>query len=301
MKTQQLQHYVRLAQVLNYTKAAEQLYITQSTLSYSIAGLEQELGFPLFERHSKQPVKLTAYGEAFLPYAESMLQLLEKGKSTVSQMMNPYSGCIQLGHIHSLSYDFIPKILEDFYMDAKNLEITFRFLQQSQDGLVASLMKGDIDMAFAAASDHPNIDSIPVFSQKLFAIFPDNHPLFSRNYIDLSELRDEPLITLGEGNNIRAFIEEQFASIHIKPNIVCEAGECTALPALVSNHVGIAIMPFGPHIRSCHVRAVPFGSGPLMERTMYLLWVKDRYIPPVSNNFKEFIRSHCQTGKLYQA
>lgn len=301
MKTQQLEHFIKLAQVLNYTKAAEQLYITQSTLSYSIAGLEQELGFPLFERHSKQPVKLTIYGETFLPYAKSVLQLLEQGKNTVAQMMNPYSGCIQLGHIHSLSYDFIPRILEDFYMDRKNLEITFQFLQQSQNGLMESLMKGDIDLAFAADTDHPNIDGIPVFSQKLFAIVPDDHPLFSRNYIDLGELGEEPLITLRTGNNIRSFIEAQFESIQIHPNIVCEAGECTALPAMVSNHMGIAIMPFGPHIRSCHVRAIPFGSGPIMERMMHLLWVKDRYLPPVSVNFKEFIRSNCRTGRLYEA
>lgn len=300
MKTQQLEHFIKLAQVLNYTKAAEQLYITQSTLSYSISGLEQELGFPLFERHSKQPVRLTPYGNTFLPCAESVLRQLEQGKNSVAQMMNPYSGIIQLGHIHSLSYDFIPKILEDFYMDKKNLEVTFQFLQQSHEGLMESLMKGDIDLAFTADTDHPNIESIPVFSQKLYAIVPDDHPLFTRNYIDLSELSNEPLITLRPGNNIRAFIEQQFASIQICPNIVCEAGECTALPAMVSNHAGIAIMPFGPHIRSCHVRAIPFGSGPIMERMMHLLWVKDRYLPPVSMHFKEFIRNNCRTGKLYE-
>ena len=300
MKTQQLEHFVKLAQVLNYTKAAEQLYITQSTLSYSISSLEQELGFPLFERHSKQPVKLTPYGEAFLPCAGSVLQTLEQGKNSVAQMMNPYSGCIQLGHIHSLSYDFIPKILEDFYMDRKNLEITFQFLQQSQEGLMESLMKGEIDLAFAAGTDHPNIESVPVFSQKLFAVVPDDHPLFSRNYIDLSELSTEPVITLRPGNNIRSFIEKQFESIDVRPNIVCEVGECTALPAMVSNHAGIAIMPFGPHVRSCHVRAIPFGSGPIMERMMHLLWVKDRYLPPVAVHFKKFVQKHCQTGALYE-
>lgn len=78
MNISQLQYFCKLAELQHYTKAAEQLYITQPTLSNSIARLEEELGVPLFEKSGRN-VRLTKYGKEFNKYATKALNALHEG------------------------------------------------------------------------------------------------------------------------------------------------------------------------------------------------------------------------------
>lgn len=93
----QLQYFQTLAHVLHYTQAAAELHIAQPSLSYSIKELEKELGVKLFEKDSRH-IKLTIYGEQFLPYAERILSMLDEGVNVLHQMAGSAQQIIRLGY-----------------------------------------------------------------------------------------------------------------------------------------------------------------------------------------------------------
>ena len=110
----QLLYFETLARVLHYTRAAEELHISQPSLSYSIAELEKELGVSLFKRE-KRKIALTPYGERFLPYVKKTMALLEEGKATLRQMKDKAPMNIRLGYFHSISASLVPPIVKALY------------------------------------------------------------------------------------------------------------------------------------------------------------------------------------------
>lgn len=122
MKIQQLRCFLEVADTLNFTKAAENLYITQPSLSNAIKQLEDELGAPLFIREKYKPVVITPYGEAFLPHAEAVFRALHTGKETIRSMLDQKGGTVDIAYIFHNGYYVVKKIINDFY--ESNLDST---------------------------------------------------------------------------------------------------------------------------------------------------------------------------------
>ena len=96
MELRQLQYFVKAAEMLHFTEAANELYVTQSTLSQQIKQLEQELGVLLFDRIGKQ-VQLTEAGHVFLIHARRILSEVNKGKQALADMSNVIGGELHIG------------------------------------------------------------------------------------------------------------------------------------------------------------------------------------------------------------
>ena len=124
----QLQYFKTLAHVLHYTQAAAELHIAQPSLSYSIKELEKELGVKLFEKDSRH-VRLTIYGEQFLPYAERALGMIDEGVSVLQQMAGSAQQIVRLGYFHSISASLIPSVMLGNYGQDKNRNIRFQFTE----------------------------------------------------------------------------------------------------------------------------------------------------------------------------
>ena len=114
----QLQYFKTLARVLHYTHAAAELHIAQPSLSYSIKELEKELGVKLFEKDSRH-VRLTGYGEQFLPYAEQALAMIDEGVGVLRQMAGSAQQIVRLGYFHSISASLIPSVMMGIYNQEK--------------------------------------------------------------------------------------------------------------------------------------------------------------------------------------
>lgn len=108
MNLSHLQYFRELAQVQHYTKAAHNLFISQPTLSHSIASLEDELGVKLFEKNGRT-VKLTDDGALFAQYVERSLDALEDGIGELEKRKGRLSGTVRLGAIHSVRSAFLPE------------------------------------------------------------------------------------------------------------------------------------------------------------------------------------------------
>ena len=117
MNLQQLYYFRKLAEVQHYTEAAKALYITQPSLSDSIASLEHELSVSLFQKKGRG-VQLTKYGQEFYEYVNQALGILEHGIAAVREKSDSVTGTIDIGCIPTLLGDFLPNAL-DLYRDPK--------------------------------------------------------------------------------------------------------------------------------------------------------------------------------------
>lgn len=288
MTLQQLRYFCVMSNVLHYTRAAEQLYISQPSLSYALSELEKELGVPLFEKR-KRKTHLSQYGEAFLPYAKSALDTLAQGQSKILKMSSPLDGNINFGYIYSASSE-LPEFVESFRIQEDAQSVSFFFQQSTMDVLMDRLLNGTLDLLLAVKPDIAQVDYLPIYKQELFLIvFPD-HPLASKEFVTLDDIKDEKFILVSQKNILRRQLQEQFVDAKFVPQILFEIDECNSIAAFVNAHVGITIMPRTPLMQNYDLRMIPFADGGLY-RDICLLWDKDRKPMPSVQRFIDFARN----------
>ncbi|MCK9217955.1 MAG: LysR family transcriptional regulator [Firmicutes bacterium] len=272
MTLQQLRYFVKIADTLHYTRAAEELNISQPSLSYAITQLSKELDVPLFKKDGIK-VYLTEYGEAFLPYAESALNILNQGEIQLSKMLNPSKGNINLGYIYTVSFDAIPHLIESFYNFLGNRNINFNFQVNMTNLLIKKLTQGHLDVVMAPHTEISNeyIKSIPVFVQELYLIVYKDHPLAGHTTVTGNDIRNEKFIMIKKESDLYVQTVSYFKKNSIIPNVFFEVDECNSMASFVGAKLGIAIMPKIPSLESYKVTAIPF-KGNALNRTISIYW-----------------------------
>jgi len=279
-----------MADVLHYTKAANHLYISQPSLSYSISELEKELGVPLFERKENK-TQLTHYGKELLPYARIALDKIEAIKVKAYELIDPSLGTVNLGNIYSISFDFIPKVLEAFYSEKENGNITVSCVQAVNQSLTDKLMEGTLDLIISGQAMGSELHSQLLFTQELKLVVPANHRLADRIEARLEDVKNEGLISLGTSSNISGHIASCFRARGLEPKFVLSVAECSAMGAFITSNMGVAIAPIVPSFQSNFVKIIPFveEDQKLLGRDIFLHWPKNRYLPPAVQRLRTFI------------
>ena len=295
---QQLKCFVKMAEVMHYTKAAEQLHVSQPSLSYSISELEKELGLTLFERR-KNTTFMTQYGVELLPYARDVLDKVEAVRMKSYELIDSSRGTINLGNIYSISFDFVPRILERFYTNKENCHITVNFLQGVTSILTDKLMDGSLDLIFSGESENSSLQRVHIFTQELKLVLPANHALAAHTEVALEDVQGEGLISLGEGSNISNHIAQCFRGRGLHANFVLSVAECSAMGAFISSNMAVAIAPIVPSFNSNNVRIIPFvqADRELLGRKIYLQWPKDRLLSPITRKFRDFVLHEFSTNR----
>lgn len=291
MTLQQLKYFIEMSKTLHYTRAAENLNISQPSLSYSINQLSVELGAPLFNVSGKK-VNITTIGEAFLPYAESALSILEQGEQQIQRMLTETGGNISLGYIYSVSFDVIPKLIDDFYLHRGDRNIHFILQVNMTDSLIDQLIENKVDALVAPLPEVANdaIESIPIFRQTLYLMVYNDHPLANRQSVSIKDLSDEKMIMMNKKTNLYMITEAMFKKQNIIPETEFIVDECNSMAAFISANLGIGIMPKVPALDNFKVVALPF-SDPGITRTINLLWNRQANHSPAVRSFIEFYQA----------
>jgi DNA-binding transcriptional LysR family regulator len=216
MTSFQIQCFLNVAKYLNFTEAANQLYIAQSSLSRNISNLEDELGLKLFFRTRKY-VRLTPGGAVL--YKE-FTRIHSEVEAAVHQARNVevgHTGVLRLGMIESqMSNNFLPEVLE--HLRNKHPLIRVNIQSDNFKGLREKIIQNEIDIALTMhfhLQDFPQDKIVSQFfrSSNTVITLPKNHPLADRESLSLSELTDMPLIaispdiSLGAYNNLMKLFE----------------------------------------------------------------------------------------------
>lgn len=293
MEWHQLEYFQKVAGLQHITKAAGELSISQPALSRSIVRLEEELGFPLFERKGKNIV-LNRYGEIFLRHVECALQEIAKGKKEVQDLLDPDFGTVSIAFIHSMGSNIIPQLVGKFR--EKHPSIEFKLSQDASNFLLEQLENGEIDLCLCSPGiKKEGIGWAPLFKEELFIAVHSGHKLRGRSSILLEEIAEEPIITVKKDYGLRILAEQYFGAAGFKPKIAFEGEEIWTLAGLVEARLGVALIPHIKGLDEANICFLPI-AGQECHRIIEMAWVKNRYMSPAVRKFKNFVIQSYSDG-----
>ena len=243
MELRQLEYFVAVAEEANFTRAAERIHVAQPAVSAQIQRLERELGQPLLDR-SRRAVRLTAAGEAALPYARAALAAVADMHVAVDELTQLVRGTVTIGTVTSHSVD-IPSLLADFHAEHPNVEITLG--TDSSDALIEKVRTGRLDAAIVSVGpdERPEGLDVEVVTDEAIARrgMPDRRA---------REAEDHPAGRPGATGRSSRCPSGRASGISstppapepgVTPRIAFEASTPLALADLAERGLGVAIVP----------------------------------------------------------
>ena len=286
MELTQLEYFVALARVKNFTKAAGEVALSQPALSRSIANLEKELGAPLFDRIGKT-IRLTKYGEIFLEYATRALKEVETGKEEVLHMLDPNYGCVSLGFIYSLDINITPKLVSGFKELYPNVQ--FELYQSYLADLRSKLSQGAVDLCISPRfTGDVSLGWQFLFEEVLYVAVSKNHKFADLKQIRLVDTLDEPFITYKSHHGLRAITDQLFAKIEANPKISFEGEEIMTISGLVNANLGISLIPKTAPLELLDIVFIPV-SYPKCSRRLGISWNIQKNSSPIVEKFKTYM------------
>lgn len=286
----QLKYFETLARILHYTKASQELNISQPSLSYAMNELELELGAKLFHRENRR-VELTVYGERFLPYVRQALSTIAEGTRTVRRLSNGEPETVRLGYVHSVATSLVPAIINDLYLQNEENRLSFTFSEGGSRQVYEALKNGEVDLAICPSRDE-GMESIPILRQSIYLAVAADHPLAGRQEVALDEIIREPQIMLDKNSNLRGTLDKLFAKRDVVPRIAFEVRECNTALQYVALHFGVSVLPYVPAMDDERISVVPlFEDGAEMTRNVYLSWLRGRQLPGAAEKVVDFIEA----------
>jgi DNA-binding transcriptional LysR family regulator len=226
-------------------RAAEALQVTQPALSRTIRRLEQQVGAPLFERHSKG-MQLTDIGRALLPHSTLLEREGERAAEEIKAMLGLDKGTIRVGAVGSIACMVLPLAIGRTCEKWPNLQV--RMIEGVWDRLADALLSHEIDLALSTATEDVDEEIVAVkdcrWEDTSFVVAGENHPLRKMNKVTLSDTLGERWVSLPKGTDPFAHVRKVFARFGLGlPNIVVETRSVTALKGLVGQCGFLGWMP----------------------------------------------------------
>ncbi len=238
MNVQKYMSFVKTAEYGSFTKAAELLNYSQSSVSRMISDLEQAWNVALLDR-SAGGVKLTSDGMKLLPYAKSVVAEFEKLRMEVDELNGLRSGLIRIGTFSSVATHWLPNIIKEFQKAYPNIE--YELLLGDYTEIEEWVSEGRVDCGFLRLPTRPELETIFLERDKLMAVLPENHRLADCGKFPVAALCDDPFMLLEKG--AKAEVSEIFERCGLTPNVHFTTWDDYAIMSMVESGLGISILP----------------------------------------------------------
>ncbi|WP_338754392.1 LysR family transcriptional regulator [Bacillus sp. FJAT-52991] len=295
MDFRKLQYFVVTAQEQSISKAAILLHISQPSLSHSIKKLEEELKFSLFERTAKG-IELTEPGKRFYNRAREILQHVHNVEMEIEEIQQMGEGKLSIGLIESVR-NWLPKMVADYTKQHPKLKVELKEML-SPDSIIQALNR--LDIHFVISNHKIKSDLIHVqelYSEPLVVAMHKNHPLANYQHLYLEDLATEAFIVSTHGLQTRENLIQMFQRHNLSLKIQFEIERFEMACRLIEYNVGIALLPINS-IKSYRSDDIIYKSiqDEAIFRTIYLLTVKNRYLPPVVEEFIQLLLTQENDG-----
>jgi DNA-binding transcriptional LysR family regulator len=234
MTEAQLRAFVTVAETGSFADAARQLHMTQSGVSRAVATLENELGGVLLHRGPGR-TRLTALGEPALTRSRTILRETAEMRQGIDGVAR---GRVRLGSMPSVSATLLPPLLSR--LEQRHPAVEVAIVDGHDDELVDWVRDGIVDIA-VVAGEHTGLEQQLLFRDEFLAVLPRTHPLAAAPTVSRAAFADLPFILTRAGCERRVL--ELLASSGIRPSVAHEVSEPSAILAMVSEGIGVSIMP----------------------------------------------------------
>ncbi len=276
-----MNRYIALQKIIelgSFTKAAESLGYTQSSISQMIASLENELSIKLLIR-SRHGVKLTIEGTELYPFIERTILQYRAMQEKVNEIKGLETGIIRVGTFSSITCHWMPQLIKGFQQRYPNVQ--FLFHQGDYTSIQEWIKTGAVDFGFVTPPAVTDLETIIMKDGEMLAILPKNHPLADRTSIRVGEISGDPYILMEEGHFSEPL--NAFEAAGLKPNIKYTIHDDYAVMTMVEAGLGVSILAELVLQRTnFDIAKIPLD--PPIYRTLAIAY-KDRHSLPVASQY----------------
>jgi DNA-binding transcriptional LysR family regulator len=283
-----LQIFEAIAQHGSFTRAAEELFLTQPTVSQQMKQLTKAIGVPLYEQIGKR-IYLTDAGKAVLEVGRDISQRFNDLEMTLANIKGLKQGNLKLAAITTAKY-FVPRILGTFRQRYPGISISLQIANRQQ--ILDRLADNLDDLYFIGQPPEDlEINLRHFLDNPLVVIAPRNHPLAQEKLISLERLAEEPLIMRESGSGTRMAVEGFFAENRLKMRVEMEIGSNEAIKQAIVGGLGLSIL-------SRHSLALEGPQGPLVvldvegfpiQKHWYVIYPRSKQLSIVAQTFLDYL------------
>ncbi|MDR0769875.1 MAG: LysR family transcriptional regulator [Burkholderiales bacterium] len=256
--------FVAVTEHGSFSRAAEQLHLTQSAVSKRISTLEDLLGVTLFDRLGRTVV-LTEAGRVLLPRAQQLLRDIGDSRRALANLSGQVSGTLSIATSHHIGLHRLPPVLREFIEAWPQVKLDLRFM--ASEAACDAVLQGDIELAIITL---PLKCPLPLLAEPLWtdvlrvAVAP-RHPLAMRKKITPFMLVEHPAILPESGTFTRTLIEHAFEPLQLQPHVVLSTNYLETIKMMVSVGLGWSLLPTS---MLDHALASPLLTGLHVERRL---------------------------------
>lgn len=243
MQFQQLLYFVAVAETRHFTRAAEQVHVSQPSLSQQVRALEKELGAELFSR-ARGNIALTDAGEALLPLARRILADADTARIEVQELAQLRRGRIRLGATPSVCTGLLPEVLRAFHDRHPGIQLLLE--EGGSHDLVRELARGALDLAIVVLplpSPSPALTTVELLREDLVVVSSSDGRKFGGKSVRVADLQRERLVMFRHGYDLRELTLAACRAEGFEPEFAVEGGEMDAVLGFVQAGLGVAVVP----------------------------------------------------------
>jgi len=294
MQLHQLKYFVSVVDTGSVTKAAEQCFISQPSISQQLTKLEDNIGKKLFSR-VKGKMILTDPGKILYEQARKILTSVEDTRHLVNDIDKASGGSVTIGILPTLAPFMLPKLLLALAEKFTDALVTVR--EDVSEALVAAAQRGEIDILIDVLPfDDTNMDVVALFLDPFFIAVHQDDPLAKLEEAPILALKDMPFILLEDIHCLTRQIQQHSFNEGFIPKVLFQASQLETVNQLIKTKYGISIVPslsVDEDPSSC-IRYIKF-KGITPSREVVLATTRDRYFSPAAEYFISIVKEQYQT------
>ncbi|MFI9361511.1 transcriptional regulator CynR [Kitasatospora sp. NPDC053057] len=293
LELRHLRYLLAVADHGNFTRAAEELHISQPTLSQQIKQLERTLGTQLLDRTGRT-VRLTDAGQAYAHHARGALRDLAAAERAVHDVQDLSRGQLRLAVTPTFTAYLVGPLTAELH--ARHPGVTLTVRETSQDRIEAGLLTDDFDLGIAFQGPHlPGVTATELFTETLTLVTGTGHPTADQpGPLPVRDLAERQLALLSGDFATRGHIDGYFAQHRVSPRIAVEANSVQALTEVVQRTPLATVLPEAVTHDHPRLARIPLDP-PLPTRTVTLLRRADAYRSAATRAFTELTHALVRT------
>lgn len=289
----QLRTFEAVARLKSFSSAADELQVTQPTVSKQIKLLNEEMGLPLLEQIGKK-VFLTEAGRELYATSADWLETWSRFEQTIANLKGMKQGQLKIAAVTTTKY-FMPRLLGPFC--AQYPQIDIGLVVVNRDRLLERLSRNEDDMYIMGVPPNElDVEAEPFLDNPLVVLAPASHPLAKRKRIPFKALGKETFLMRERGSGTRMTIERLFKERNTPLNVKMELGSNEAIKQAVAGGLGLALLSqstLNLDLNQKEVVTLDVQGFPIM-RAWYVVRPRGKPLSVAAETFLQFLRDHVQ-------
>jgi len=295
MDLKQIEIFIKVAKLKSFSKAAEEIFLSQPAVSAQISSLEKELDAQLFNRSSKD-IGLTEAGEAFLKYAIGIMNMFNSAVSTLSSLNDNVFGSLNLSVSTTPCNSIVPALIKEF--SEAYPEVSFKIIEQSSGDIIENILKFNCELGIVGSRvQNKGIECCRLIEDELVIISNQSYDLPDK--VKIEDIMKYKFV-LREGSSatrkkFESALKDKGIDIN-RLNIVCEINNLDALFKFVKAGIGIAVV--SKNVCDDYITDKNLKISELkdirIKRSIYLVKSLKRELTPIAKVFYDFCKDYFQ-------